>query len=159
FGAADWLRRHPRETAAAPPPVQAPATPQWALLPFAAPAKDAELTPLARALEAHLHAWLRGDNAVGIVPRRRVQRAIARIAPDANADTLQRLAPEIAAAASAKHLLRGALSREGQGYTLQLWSDSTAPAAAQIVVAGADAQALFAAYAAQLPAFLAANDV
>ncbi|MEO6688383.1 MAG: tetratricopeptide repeat protein, partial [Dokdonella sp.] len=91
------------------------ATPRVALVPLVAPAGDAELQALARSLDAHLHAWLRSDPALAIVPRRRVLDALQRVAPDASGDVLTRQLPEIAQAANATRLWSGSLRRGKDG--------------------------------------------
>jgi tetratricopeptide (TPR) repeat protein len=90
-------------------------TPRIALVPLTVPAGDAELAALARALDAHLHAWLRGDPSLAIVPRRRVLDALERVAPDASSDALVRQLPEVAQAAGATRLWSGALQRNTDG--------------------------------------------
>ena len=154
-GGVDWYRRHP---AAPPAPVAAVpvATPQWALMPVAA-AEDAS-RPLARAFEEHVHAWLRTDREIGVVPRRRVAQARARTAPDASGASLERLLPDIAAAASAAFLLHGELARDAQGFTLTFSAGEVAGKSPplQLVLHGGDAASLYTDYAARMPQFLAA---
>jgi tetratricopeptide (TPR) repeat protein len=126
-----------------------PATPRVAVLPFTAPTGDAELAAEARALEAHVHEWLRSDPAIAVVPRTRVRNALARTAPDLRGEALQKQLPDVARAASATRLLTGDLRRDGNGLALDLvWAvpgSATPPHA--IALKGADAAALFAAYA------------
>jgi tetratricopeptide (TPR) repeat protein len=127
----------------------AAATPRVALLPLSTPADDAELAPLARALEEHLHAWLRGDPAISAVPRRRVLDALARVAPGAQDDALTRQLPEIAQAANATRLLRGSLTRAADGsFQLTLSEPARTENAGSplLQVSGANPAALYAAY-------------
>jgi tetratricopeptide (TPR) repeat protein len=127
-----------------------PATPRVAVLPFTAPAGDAGLDAVARALEAHAHEWLRSDAAIAVVPRARVRNALARTAPDLDGAALQKQLPDVARAANATRILAGDVKRNGNGLALDLtWSvPSSATPPRQIVLKGADAAALFAAYTA-----------
>ncbi len=160
-GAADWLRLHPPHTRASGPVAAALVTPSIALLPLTASSGDAGLTAQARGLEAHLHTWLRGDSALAVIPRRRVLQTVARTAPDAHGADLLRLLPVIANAAHANRMLWGELQHEGSGLTLHLnLSDANATTAPKTVdIRGADDTALFAAYLAKLPAFLALEGI
>ena len=136
-GLADWAYRHPMQTAPKPA-VVVPATPQVALMPIRA-ADELDSRAIARAFDEHLHAWLRNDKDLAIVPRRRVQQAIARAAPDANAETLQRLLPDIAAAVSANRMTYGELTRGAQGWAWTLHASTLASSPAlELTVHGAD---------------------
>jgi eukaryotic-like serine/threonine-protein kinase len=150
-GAANWVYRYPTQTEPKAA-VIAPATPQLALMPIHT-TDDPDLRAVARALDEHLYAWLRSDQDLAVVPGRRVQQATARAAADANAETLRRLLPDIAAAVSANRMLHGDLTRDAQSWVLIL--SAGAPAPAELTVRGADAAALFAAYKKQVPPFLA----
>jgi eukaryotic-like serine/threonine-protein kinase len=125
-----------------------PATPRIAVLPFTAPGGDAELGAVARAIEAHVHEWLRSDPAVAVVPRTRVGSALARAAPHLAGDALEKQLPDVARAANATRLLGGNLHRDGGGLALDLvWSEpGSAAAPKHIVIKGADIATLFAAY-------------
>lgn len=153
-GAAEWLHLHPLR-AIAPDVALASATPSVALLPLSAPVKDAAL---ARALDAHLVAWLRGDTTLAVVPRRRVLQALARTAPDAHGADLLRLLPVIAGATHADRLLHGELGdTDGQLHLqLRLLDSSAKSPATPLDVRGANAAALYSAYLADVPAWLAA---
>jgi tetratricopeptide (TPR) repeat protein len=155
-GTADWIRRHPVAANSNPPTAQ-PVTPQLAVMPFGtAPPDDVELQAAARALEEHLHTWLRSDKDIAVIPRRRIMQAVARAAPEANAATLQRLLPDIAAAASANRIVRADLSRSAQGFDLQLKTamiDASAPDR-ELALHGTDLTELFAAYSAQVVPYL-----
>ncbi len=133
-----------------------PATPRVAVLPFAAPDGDVELAAVARALEAHVHEWLRSDRAIAVVARPRVRDAIARVAPALAGEALQKQLPDVASAANATRILSGNLKRDGNGLALDLvWMQpGTATAPQHVVVKGADSAALFAAYRSALPARL-----
>jgi tetratricopeptide (TPR) repeat protein len=160
WGATDWWRRHAPPASGNAAMAPAPATSQLALLPLHVPA-DPDLRVVGRALEEHLHAWLRTDRSLEVIPRRRLLQATARTAPDATTDTLRRLAPEIAAAASANRTLEGELSRDLQGLELKLTSGSTKSSAppVEITLRGSDMNALFAEYVAQTPRFLASAGI
>jgi tetratricopeptide (TPR) repeat protein len=155
-GAFAWRARHPSSVPAATAVV--PATPQVAVLPFAFDGADPGLAPLARAFDAHATAWLRNDAALAVIPRRRVQHAIARTAPDAHGADLLRLLPGVASAANATRVLHGELNKTVDGLELRLGiSPSVGAAADAFVLKGRDAAALFAEYTARMPAFFAAN--
>ncbi len=156
LGAADWFSRWRAErgvaSPAAPPPV-----PRLALLPIRA---DPAQAPLARALEEHLAAWLRTDAGIGVIPRRRVLHALARVAPDARDEALDRLLPAVADAANATHWLAGSLRGADTGVTLQLtWHAAAGAAPTTLTLHGRDGAALYAAYLAEVPGFLAAAGV
>ncbi|MEO8803546.1 MAG: protein kinase [Rudaea sp.] len=161
-GAAGSVYRIAQRVHGLPVPVAiVPATPQLALLPFTPRDGDDQSAALARALNAHLHAWLRSDASVGVIPRRRVLQAIARTAPDARGDTLLRLLPAVANAANASRVLHGDVSSDGHGMVLNLSvvdPDSTAPMR-KAIVQGKDAAGLFAAYQAAIPDFLASTKI
>ena len=142
-----YLWRHPLPLRQLIAPV-IPATPRVAVMPFAAPDNDADLGALARALEAHVHEWLRTDSKLAIVSRERVHDAVARTAPGVNGDALAKLMPGIVAAAGADRSLVGSLRHDGNGLALDLvWTDAAASATPRsIVVKGADAAAIFASY-------------
>jgi len=127
-----------------------PATPRVAVLPFTAPAGDAELDAVARALQAHVHEWLRTDPAIAVVPGARVRNAIARAAPELRGEALLKQLPDVARAANATRILAGDLKHDGSGLALDLtWSvPGSATPSQQIALKGADANALFAAYTA-----------
>ncbi|HKE48532.1 MAG TPA: protein kinase, partial [Rhodanobacteraceae bacterium] len=138
-----------------------PATPRVAVMPFTAPAGDAELVALARAFEAHAHEWLRTDPALAVISRPRVQDAIARTAPGLEGDALERQLPDIARAANATRVLGGALHRDGGGLALDLvWTrpGSTEPPH-RIAIKGADTAALLAAYTSTLASALRDENV
>ncbi|HEX5123462.1 MAG TPA: protein kinase [Rhodanobacteraceae bacterium] len=146
-----YLWRHPLPIHELLAPAM-PATPRIAVLPFTAPAGDAELGALARAFEAHVHEWLRSDPAIAVVPRARIRNALARAAPDLRGDALQKQLPEVARAANATRLVTGELTHDGSGLALDLaWNvPGGAAPPQQIVLKGADAGALFAAYTSAL---------
>ncbi len=143
LGAA-WLTKHPIKTSAAP----IVTTPQWAVFPIAA--ADPSLAEIARGIDEHLRTWLRDDAAIAVIPRRRVEQAIARTAPDADAPTLARLSRSIANAANATHWLRGELRKEGDAFVLEVDRESTDDTTPQppMLVRGRDAPSLFDAYVA-----------
>jgi eukaryotic-like serine/threonine-protein kinase len=148
-GTAWWRLRPP----AAPVAAVVPATPRIGVLPIAVPAGDVELARAARALEEHLHAWLRSDAVIAAIPRRRLLDARARTAPDLEGDALLRQLPDIANAAKADRLAQGRLRRDGSQLVLDLaWS---ATASQPLAVRGDDSAALFRAYLAAAPAWLA----
>jgi len=125
----------------------APVTPRIARLPIDAPAGDAELAALARALDEHLGAWIRSDPSLVAVPRRRVLDSLARVAPDAGEETLQRQLPEIAQAAHATELWRGRLARDKNGQLELSLVDSSQPTAAPLLqINAANPDSLYAAY-------------
>jgi len=140
-----WAWSHPGTLSQLFTPV-APATPRIAVLPFAAPAGDAEATALARALDEHLRQWLRGDPALAAVPRRRTIDALARVAPDAPTEVLLRQAPEIAQAANATRLWRGILKHDKDQFELTLADPTGAAAGPLLQVRAATSEALYAAY-------------
>ena len=122
--AAIGLWRHPPSWGDTTAPV-VQATPRIGVLPFAiTPSDDEELQAAARALEEHLHTWLRNDPAVAAIPPRRVLDAKARTAPDLRGEALLRQLPDVANAANANALVRGQLQREAQDLVLSLaWVD------------------------------------
>ncbi len=147
-GATAWLWNHPqpwRELAAA----VAPATPRIGVLPLQAePASDAALLATARAIEEHLHQWLRGDPAIGAIARARMADATARAAPEQRGESLLRKLPDVAKAASADRLFHGRLQRDGGMLVLTLgWFDAKADVDHEpLIVRGADPGTLFDAY-------------
>src|SRR5579885_2329799 len=156
LGAADWFSRWRAERGVASPAAQPP-VPRLALLPIRA---DPAQAPLARALEEHLAAWLRTDAGIGVIPRRRVLHALARVAPDARDEALDRLLPAVADAANATHWLAGSLRGADTGVTLQLtWHAAAGAAPTTLTLHGRDGAALYAAYLAEVPGFLAAAGV
>jgi tetratricopeptide (TPR) repeat protein len=155
-GTLDWLRRHP---AVAPKTaVAVPAITRAALMPIGAPADDSELQAGARAFEEHLRTWLRSDKDLAVIPRSRIVQAIARTAPAATPQTLQRLLPEIAQAVSANRMLRGELSRTPQGLHIRfgIFELASTDPEREVAFDGADLPALFTAYTQELSAFLRA---
>ena len=148
---AAYFWRHPLPLRDMLAPIEA-ATPRVAVLPFTAPDGDAELAALARAFEAHAHAWLRTDPALATVTRARIQDALARTAADLHGDALARQLPSVARAASASGLLGGDMKRTANGLELDLvWTDAVGNnGPRRVSVAGVDAAALFAAYTKQL---------
>ena len=155
-GAVDFARRFavPAVASAAVVVMQ---TPRIAVLPFALQGDDKELAVAGRALDEHLRAWLRGDEKIAAVPRLRTLAAIARrAAPDMQGDALLRQLPDIARAANATWLLRGRLQHAPEGLVIELSMDEsgTSNATKNLRVQGADGAALFAAYAAAVPAWL-----
>ena len=134
------------------------AVPRVAWLPLRAPADDVALAALARALDEHAQAWLRGDAAHSAVPRRRVLDALARQTPGLSAEALARQLPEIAAASGAASVMYGELRRDGAGLLLQvdLWLPSSDVAPRQIRVQGVDANDLYTRYLAALPTLFGA---
>ncbi|MEO7326236.1 MAG: tetratricopeptide repeat protein [Dokdonella sp.] len=134
------------------------AVPRVALVPLNVPAGDAELQALARSLDTHLHAWLRGDPALAIVPRRRVLDALQRVAPDASGDVLARQLPEIAQAANATRLWSGALERGKDGQiALNLAEAGASNAKPLLALSGGNASNLFDAYVKAMPLLLASE--
>ncbi len=144
---AAYVWRHPLPLRQLIAPV-IPATPRVAVMPFSAPDGDAELGALARALEAHVHEWLRTDPKLAVVSRERVHDAIARTAPDASGDALAKLMPNVVSAAGATRSLIGNLKHDGNGIELDLvWTNADGDGTPRIVAAkGADAAAIFASY-------------
>lgn len=152
-----WLWRHPGSVSHLLAPIPTP-TPRVALLPIVAAEGDAELAVLARGLDAHLRAWLRGDAELSAVPRRRVLDAISRVAPNAPAESLARQLPEVARAAGATRLLQGTLAKDAQGQLeLTLAEPAAASDKAVLHVRAADPAALYAAYVGQAGAWLTAE--
>ena len=146
-GTAGYFWRHPLPIRELIAPV-VPATPRVAVMPFIAPEGDADLAALARALEAHAHAWLRTDPALAVSSRERVHDALARVAPDMHGEALIAQLPAVARAANATRLLAGDLKRDANGLVLDLvWTEPGATTVPKrISVRGGDAAALFAAY-------------
>ena len=144
-GAAAWFWQHPPSWPTAPP--VAPATPRIAALPLDAGQTDADLRAIARALDEHLHAWLRNEPDAAATLRRRVIDAVARAAPGVQGDVLLRQLPEIARAADATQMLYGQLRRDGAELVLDLnlWKQDSSPAA-HVSLRGRDAAALGQAY-------------
>ncbi|MEP6483259.1 MAG: protein kinase [Rudaea sp.] len=155
-GAIDWAVVH-RPAASAIAPV-AFTTPQWAVLPLAT--NDPAYAALARALDQHLTEWLRTDSAIAAIPRRRIEQAIARTAPDASRASLVRLGPSIAAAANATRWLRGDIAKQGDDIVLEIFVDggSRTSASAPLVIRGRDNAAVFQSYERALPSFLLNHD-
>ncbi len=155
FAAFDWAQR--LSNTAPPAALVEPHTPRLAILPFAVQG-DADTAALVRAIEKHLHEWLREDAGVAVAPRARVLDALARTVPDTtslNSEALQRQMPDIARAANADVVVRGALQRDASGFALELAALRTdTGASTPLRITGADAAALFAAYAAAAPAWL-----
>jgi len=146
-GGSAWLIRHPIKSGAAP----VVTTPQWAVFPVSS--NDPALAGTARGIEEHLRAWLRDDASIAVIPRRRIEQAIARTAPDADAATRTRLSGSIASAANATQWLRGEVRKEGDELVLQIDRAGAGEGATPLVVRGRDAASLFSAYVAALPAF------
>ena len=151
-----WLSRHPvvRESASA-----VVTTPQWAVFPIMA--DDPSLAETARAFDEHLYTWMRDDASIAVIPRRRVEQAIARTAPDADAATRTRLSRSIANATNATHWLRGELGKQGDTLVLRIEREGVAETTSQapLLVRGRDVAALFDAYVAAMPAFMRASDL
>ena len=146
--AGSWIWRNPEPLQRLFAPIP-DATPRIAILPFVDAPADAQLAPVARALEQHLHEWLRTDPAAASVMRRRVLDARARTTTaELQGEALQRRLPDLANAANANRLLSGRLSRDAQGLALELsWFDPAASAQALPLVArGATPAALYQAY-------------
>ena len=160
-GTATWLWNHPqpwRELAAA----MARATPRIGVLPLqTGPGADAGVQAAARAIEEHLHQWLRGDPAIAAIPRPRMLDATARAAPQLGGEALLRKLPEVANAASVAKLLHGRLQRDGGTLVLELdWFDANTDATHEsLIVRGADPARLFDAYRRQAATWLAAADL
>jgi tetratricopeptide (TPR) repeat protein len=154
-GTIDWIANRPPALLNAVPANAS--TAQWASLPIAA--SRPELAGAARAIDEHLNAWLRTDNTIAVIPRRRVEQAIARTAPDATADSLARLGRSVANAAGAAHWLHGDVTTQGDDLVLQLSVDGAGPASALLIVRGHDAPSLFDAYLKQASDYLAHADV
>jgi eukaryotic-like serine/threonine-protein kinase len=150
-GGSAWFILHPIKSAA---PVIV-TTPQWAVFPIAS--GDPALADTARAIDEHLRTWLRDDASIAVIPRRRMDQAIARTAPDADAITRTRLSRSIANAANATHWLRGELHRDGDELVLQLQREGAGEGTSPppLIVRGRDPASLFAAYVAAVPAFAA----
>jgi Flp pilus assembly protein TadD len=149
IGAA-WLSKHPIRST--PTPVVT--TPQWAVFPIAA--AEPSLADTARGFDEHLSNWLRDDASVALIPRRRIEQAIARTAPDADATARARLSRSIANAANATHWLRGELRKDGDEFVLKVdheSTDDTTPPQLPLLVRGRDAASLFDAYVAAVPGF------
>ncbi|HEV7491053.1 MAG TPA: protein kinase [Rhodanobacteraceae bacterium] len=142
-----YLWRHPLPLRQLIAPV-IPATPRVAVMPFAAPDGDADLGALARALEAHVHEWLRTDPNLAVVSRDRVHDAVARTAPGVSGDALAKLMPGIVNAAGANRSLVGSLKHDGNGLEFDLvWTNADGPATPRsLAVKGADAAGIFASY-------------
>ncbi|MEO7876854.1 MAG: tetratricopeptide repeat protein [Dokdonella sp.] len=124
-GVAIW--RHPDFVSRLLAPV-AVRVPRIALLPLNAPGDDVELAAVARAVDAHLRAWMRGDRALAIVPRRRILDALQRVAPDTSPDAFTHQLPEIAQAANATRLFTGSIVRAGNGQMKLELTEPDAPA-------------------------------
>ncbi len=155
-GGIDWISNRSKSAPDAAPVIAS--TPQWAVLPIAA--SNPELVPVARAIDEHLNAWLRTDSSVAVIPRRRVEQAIARTAPDASAESLVRLNRSIANAASATRWLQGNLIKQGDDLVLQLSTNGAGVASIPtLIVRGHDASSLFDAYTKEAPAYLARGDL
>jgi eukaryotic-like serine/threonine-protein kinase len=155
-GGIDWIVNRSLGAPDAAPVIVS--TPQWAMLPIAT--NDPELLSVARAIDEHLNAWLRTDNSVAVIPRRRVEQAIARTAPDASAESLVRLNRSIANAASATRWLHGSVIKQGDDLVLQLSADGTTVASTPaLIVRGHDASSLFDAYLKETPTYLAHSDI
>lgn len=159
-GIVDWTHRYLAERPASAAAPVAHSTETVAVLPFAHGGGDAQAA-LARAISEHLHAWLRGDAEIGVIPRRRVLSAIARTAPDTHGSALLRLLPVVANAANATRVLHGELGTHAGNLTLrlQLTDAQGKPVATALRVDGHDVNSLFAAYRAAAPAFLAGADI
>jgi tetratricopeptide (TPR) repeat protein len=140
-----WAWSHPGTLSRLFAPVASP-TPRVAVLPFLAPAGDTESTALARALDEHVRQWLRGDPALAAVPRRRLIDALARVAPDATAETVLRQAPEIAQAANATRLWRAVLKRDKDQLELTLADVAETTGKPLLQVRAATSEALYEAY-------------
>ena len=151
-GASAWFVRHPIKSGSAP----VITTPQWAVFPVAS--GDPALAATARGIDEHLRAWLRDDASIAVIPRRRMEQAIARTAPDADAATRARLSASIANAANATQWLRGEVRKEGDELVLQIDRAEAGEGTphAPMIVRGHDAASLFTAYVAALPAFASA---
>jgi len=161
IGAASaYFVRHPVPISRLIAPIQ-PALPRVAVLPFTAPADDAEAAALARAIEAHAHEWLRADPRLAVASRTRVRDALARTAPDLSGDALERQLPDIAVAANANRVLRGGIVHDGNGYAVDLaWSEpGSTDEPVHVTARGADAAALFAAYQSAFAAALSSMNV
>jgi tetratricopeptide (TPR) repeat protein len=151
-----WVWQHPQSWRDLVAPVVR-AAPRIGVLPLGSvPASDPELRATARAIEEHLHQWLRNDPAIAAIVRRRMLDATARAAPDLQGESLLRQLPDVANAAGASRLLRGELRHEGSSFVLELhWTAADATDdAVPLEVRGADAQQLFEAYRAAAPAWL-----
>ncbi len=153
--AALWLNPAWRNFAA---PAAGAAVPRVAWLPLRTPADDLAVAALARAIDEHAQAWLRGDAAHAAVPRRRVLDALARKTPGLSAEALARQLPEIAAASGAASVMHGELRHDGAGLLLQvdLWLPSGDGAPHAIRVQAVDAKDLFTRYLAALPTLFSA---
>ncbi len=156
IGGAAWLIRHPITRASAP---VVATTPQWAVFPVWA--NDPSLANIARGFDEHLRTWMRDDASIAVIPRRRMEQAIARTAPDADAATRARLSRSIANAANATQWLRGELGKENDTLVLRIGREGVADTTPQapLVVHGSDAAGLFDAYVAAMPAFMRASDL
>jgi tetratricopeptide (TPR) repeat protein len=146
FGAA-WLWRHPVSWREWLVPA-APTAPRVAVLPFGAPEGDRDLAAIARAFEAHAREWLRGDRGLAVATHARVGNALARAAPGLAGSALDRQLRNVAEAADATRVVRGALKRTSDGLALEL--DWILPgddkATRSITVQGKNPGALLAAY-------------
>ena len=155
-GGIDWIATKQSTTTEAAPIVAS--TPQWAALPIAT--TTPELADVARAIDEHLNAWLRTDSSAAIIPRRRVDQAIARTAPDASAESLVRLNRSIANAAGATRWLHGDVSKQGDDFVLQLSAEGVGiTSSPPLIVRARDASSLFNAYLNQAPPYLAQSDI
>ncbi len=155
-GGIDWIANRSSKTPDVTPVVAS--TSQWATLPIGT--NSPELAGVARAIDEHLNAWLRTDSHVAVIPRRRVEQAIARTAPDASPESLVRLSRSIASAASATRWLHGDLSKQGDDLVLQLSTDGVGIVASPaLIVRAQDASSLFNAYLNEAPAYLEHSDV
>jgi tetratricopeptide (TPR) repeat protein/predicted Ser/Thr protein kinase len=146
-GGSAWLIRHPLKGAVAP----VITTPQWAVFPVAS--TDPALAETARGIDEHLRTWLRGDASIAVIPRRRMEQAIARTVPDADAATRARLSGSIANAANATKWLRGEMRKDGDDLVLQIEREGAGEGTSPLIVRGRDAASLFDAYLSALPAF------
>ncbi|UXI67545.1 serine/threonine-protein kinase [Tahibacter amnicola] len=140
-------------TVVAAPAVATP--PQWAVVPFDAPADEDDLRATARFLDEHLRQWLRQDAAITVVPRARVKAAIARAAPGATGERLARRWDTVARAANADNLVYAELRRGGEGLLLSLEQRrADGSIAATLAITGTTPAALYTRYLATIPQLL-----
>jgi tetratricopeptide (TPR) repeat protein len=155
-----WFWRHPVPWREMLMPA-AVAAPRVAVLPFGAPDGDADLSAIARAFEAHAREWLRGDRELAVATHERVRNALARAAPGLAGPALDRQLRNVAEAADATRVVRGALKRTADGLALELaWiRPGDDEATRRITVRGENPGALLAAYESGFASVLRREDI
>ena len=151
-----WIAFHPEAIRRVFAPAEASA-PRIGIVPFEGDAPDASLAPIARVLEEQLREAMRADASASVVLRRRVLDARARTVADLDGDALQRRLPDLAHASGADRLVLARLSRDdARDLVLELrWFSTAADTRPEpLVVKGATAEALHAAWRAAVPRWL-----